>query len=376
VQVGAQSRADRYTYLPFIGLGLVLAWGVPALLQGFARGALPKDIEATDSAVSFGKLGVLLGLAGVVALGACWFGARPQLGYWQDDVTLFQRTVQVTSENESALIMLGIALGQEGRTDEAAAQFREALKIKPEHSLFRPEVCVNLGKISLKQRNADHAIAMFSEAVKLKPDFMTAHFYLGLAYRANGELDKSIAQLKLAADMAPGDVDVQTRLVQAMIKSGNTEEAVKHCRDLVVARPEDSAFRFLLAAVCASLNRPDEAVTSLREAVRLAPKTVLYLDQLARLLATSSEDRLRNGPEAVSLAERACALSGHRNAAFLETLSAAYAEAGRFPEAISAAEQAHRVAQATGNQKGAAAAAWKLEMYRAGRPYHERTSAN
>ena len=389
VQTGVQSRTDHHTYLAYIGLGLMLAWGVPALLEGFARrryGAEPESLAKEPMAAGqpkvLGSLEAVLGLAGVAALAGCWLGARVQLGYWQDSVTLFRHTVQVTRQNEAARNMLGAALLEEGRREEAALEFQETLKIHPCYSTFRCRAYDNLGTICLQEHKLDEAIAMLSEALKLKPDSPGTHFNLGAAYGQQGEIDKAAAEFKLVADMATGndvelnDPDLQSRLARALIRCGKAEEALKHCQDLVASHPEDPAFRSVLAGVCLQLDRPDEAILNLREAIRRAPKTPAYMNQLAGLLAASSQDRLRNGAEAVALAERACALTHHRNAAVLDTLGMAYAEAGRFPEAVGAAEEARTLALAGQDLRGADTVARKLELYRAGKPYHEPPRAN
>ena len=271
---------------------------------------------------------------------------------------------------------------EEGRREEAALEFQETLKIHPCYSTFRCRAYDNLGTICLQEHKLDEAIAMLSEALKLKPDSPGTHFNLGAAYGQQGEIDKAAAEFKLVADMATGndvelnDPDLQSRLARALIRCGKAEEALKHCQDLVASHPEDPAFRSVLAGVCLQLDRPDEAILNLREAIRRAPKTPAYMNQLAGLLAASSEDRLRNGAEAVALAERACALTHHRNAAVLDTLGMAYAEAGRFPEAVGAAEEARTLALAGQDLRGADTVARKLELYRAGKPYHEPPRAN
>jgi Flp pilus assembly protein TadD len=139
---------------------------------------------------------------------------------------------------------------------------------------------------------------------------------------------------------------------------------------LVRLRPDAQAHYYLALSLVVE-GKAELAAEHYRETIRLKPDWPEPLNDLAWLLATSSRATLRNGPEAVRLAEQACDLSGHKEARFLGTLDAAYAEAGRFAEAITVAEQARTLAQAAGNQEVATAAASRLELYRAGRAYHQ-----
>jgi Flp pilus assembly protein TadD len=115
----------------------------------------------------------------------------------------------------------------------------------------------------------------------------------------------------------------------------------------------------------------DAAAIQYREALRLQPDSLLALTSLAWVLAVDPSDRVRNGPEAVTLAERACQLTEFRNPSFLGTLAAAYAEAGRFEDAIHTAGQARDLARTAGNQKLAERNQQLLELYRAGKPFHK-----
>ena len=119
------------------------------------------------------------------------------------------------------------------------------------------------------------------------------------------------------------------------------------------------------------LGRTREAVAQYREALRLNPNLAGALNNLAWALAASPDDELRNGAEAVRLAERACELTHYGQSLFIGTLAAAYAEAGRFPEAVATAEKAEQLATTAGSKKPAGENRQRLELYRAGKPYHD-----
>jgi tetratricopeptide (TPR) repeat protein len=312
------------------------------------------------------------GFAGALALASCLAGTRAQCRFWQNTETLFRHAAAVTGANEIARDMLGTVLSNQGKFEEAIRQYREALKLYPNYAKFPHILYCHLGRVYTLQGRVDEAIEALTQAVRLKPNYAAAHFNLGLALEAKGKPEKSADELKAAAALAPDDAVVQARLVDALIKAGKADEALRHCQALRQARPGDPAPCFTLARVCVALNRSEEAVVSLKEAIRLAPKAAVYCNQLAWIYATHPKAQLRNGAEAVRLAERACALTRRREAGFLDTLSAAYAEAGRFAEAIKTAQEERAVGLAAKDNEAVEAAAQKLELYQAGKPYRER----
>jgi Flp pilus assembly protein TadD len=153
-----------------------------------------------------------------------------------------------------------------------------------------------------------------------------------------------------------------------LLYDGKMAEAARQFRVVLRVRPNAGA-HYHLALALDSLGQADEAVVHYREAVRLSPNTPLYLNDLAWFLATNPKAELRNGAEAVRLAEQACRLSGGKEARFWGTLDAAYAETGRFAEAMATAAKVREMALATGQPEIAKRAAERLALYRAGKPY-------
>jgi Flp pilus assembly protein TadD len=152
--------------------------------------------------------------------------------------------------------------------------------------------------------------------------------------------------------------------------TGNLKEALDHLREAIRLHPTSQEY-LDLASVLIRAGQSDAAVAQFREALRLQPDSPPALTSLAWVLAVDPSDRVRSGPEAVTLAERACRLTRFRDPSFLGTLAAAYAEAGRFEDAIRTAGQARDLARAAGNQRLAERNQQLLEMYRAGKPFHE-----
>src|SRR5512139_2157727 len=175
VQVGGQSMADRYAYLPLTGLFLVLAWGIGDLSQG-----LPSRREV---------LAVLA--AGVVAASAA--ATWRQIGYWRDNLTLYRHTLEVTTGNYQILNHYGIALAREGRLDEAIDQYLASLKIDPN----RPATHNNLGIAYFRKGMVDHAILRFQMAIALNPDYAEAHTNLGIAYGKKGWIQQAAEEISM-----------------------------------------------------------------------------------------------------------------------------------------------------------------------------------
>ena len=157
----------------------------------------------------------------------------------------------------------------------------------------------------------------------------------------------------------------------ALAAKGQFAEAIKNYRQAIQANPNRAETYFHLGMVLGESGRTRDALVQYREALRLNPELAGALNNLAWNLATSSDDGLRNGAEAVRLAERACELTHYGEPLFIDTLAAAYAEAGRFPEAVTTAEKAEQLATTAGLTAVAAKNRQLLELYRAGKPYHE-----
>jgi tetratricopeptide (TPR) repeat protein len=376
-------------YVPCLGLLIMAVWGGAELALGRRRGA-----------AWWGWRWGWTGFGGLLLAG-CVLAARTQLGAWRNTVTLFEHAAAVTVNNYVAQSVLGSEAERQGKLDEAEARFRGSLRMAPdglgarrnlgrllaakgnlEEAAAHFEECIrmmprapgeynNLGRVRLQQGRLDEAVTLFSQAVQLKPNSEEAHVNLGLTYGLQGKLEQVVAEFKIAVQLAPGDAMAQNKLATALIKLGRADEAIRHCQTEAQARPKDPVPHFVLGGVYVTQDRPEAAVVQFKEALRLAPDNPAGLNDLAWLYASHPDARIRNGVEAVRLAERACELTSHKLAGFLDTLGAAYAEAGRFAEAIKTGEEAQAVALAANDRKLAEAAAQKLELYKTGKPYRE-----
>jgi tetratricopeptide (TPR) repeat protein len=416
VQVGKQALADRYTYLPHIGLFILIVWGSAAVIARLRR---PRLISV---------------VAAGLAVAGCGIITSRQLSYWRDTKTLFQHAVAVTSRNFVAYAVVGNALVEEGKLPEAIEQCRKSLEIAPDY----PEAHNTLGNIYGKQGKYDEAIASYRaaatdlsyadprngmadvlikqgkfaeaeaqcrEALQLAPMHLPAMFSLATALHKQGKLDEAAEYYRRILELKPELFTPRRYLGNILVAQGKPDQAIPQLLMALKTQPKDADTHVVLGVVLLDKNRIDEATAQFLEATRLQPTNALAnyqlalihqsrketsasidcyrkalkaqpdwpesLNNLAWILAANRDATLRNGAEAVVLAERACKLTDYKEGLFVGTLADAYAEAGRFPEAVSAAEKARSLALAAGQKEIAQKNQELLELYRAGHAYHE-----
>ncbi|MEN6406278.1 MAG: tetratricopeptide repeat protein [Thermoguttaceae bacterium] len=318
VQVGVHAMADRYTYLPEIGLCIAVAWGIRHACVTWP-GARRTCIATASAAV-------------VVLMGGAW----QQTTYWRDSETLWRRAAQCTSRNARAHNNLGIAMAARGDLNAATAEYRAALDIKPDYT----DALNNLGVALSQQGRTDAAIQQFQKVLNVNPQYAKARFNWGTALAKQGRNDAAVQQFRLALDADPSLDGARYSLGVALAACGRTNDAIDEFREVLRQKPNLADTHFNLGALLSERGDFEEALTHWFEAIRQRPDDVGYLDQTAWTLATCPKASVRNGPEAVRLAQRAVELSGGRDPARLDTLGAALAEAGRFDEAQAAARQA------------------------------------
>jgi tetratricopeptide (TPR) repeat protein len=453
VQVGGQSHADRYTYLPQIGLSLVLVWAM-------------RDWTASwrwrRQALGVGALSV------IAALMAC---SWKQTSYWHNSESLWTHTLACTSDNSLAHVDMGVTLTAQGRLDEAIEHFQKALKIHPNN----PECHNNFGVALRRKGRVDEAIVHFQKALEIRPDYPECHNNLGVALRRKGQVDEAIVHFQKALEIRPDQAEFHNGLGITLVQKGQVDEAIAHYQKAIQLEPdyadahnnlgiallrkgqpdEEAMIQFQkaikinpdyaeahynLSAVFGMRGRLDEAVEQCRKAIQLKPdyadahgnlanvltaqgrleeaipeyrRTLELVPDsaqahfrfgqalqaqrnfeaaikeyqkaldlaprhlpvhlgLAWLLATCPEATLRDGGRAVELAQQAERLGGGESPQVLDTLAAAYAEAGRYPEAVETAKRALNLTATQNNQPLAEAIQNRLKLYEAGSPYHEK----
>ncbi len=417
IQVGSQAMADRYMYIPSIGLFMVVVWGLADLAAAWPRGQK-----------------VLAGF-GIMALAAFLAATWVQLKYWQSGERLFRHTIEVTTDNFVAYTVLGAALDDQGRKEEALSLYRQSVAMEPRYpegqynlgtALLKmgrldeaishftaalrdspqfalahnnlgkalrqqgkldeaarhlltavrlapddPEAHFNLGTVLLVQSKLDEAVARFSEALRLNPNYAQAHGNLAVVLMSQGKTGEGIRHFSEATRLDPGNPETHFNLGLALMEQGRTGEAAAQFSQALRLQPNDARFHYRLATALVRQHDAKGAVTRYREALRLQPDFPDALNGLAWILASDPNAEFRSGEEAVRLAERAGELTRHEQAGLVLTLAAAYAEAGRFPDAVATAQKARDLALAAGQTEVAAKAGEMQKLFQAGQPFRE-----
>ncbi len=316
VQAGAQAMADRYTYVPAIGLFIMLAWGI------------------SDLAAAWRTPRWFLPVTGAATMVGCMIVTSNQLRHWKNSETLFRHAIEVTTDNHLAYTSLGDYLAIErGRLPE--------------------------GIVYLKQ------------ALKLSPDYAPAHLGLGYALWGQGKLDEAASEFSKTLQSTPGNVETRLRLARILAEAHKPEEAIQQFMFILQLAPDHVQARVELAELLDQQHQAAEAIVHYREALRLDPNSTEALNNLAWILATDPDDQVRNGTEAVQVAERACKLTGYKTPTLIGTLAAAYAEAGRFKEAVETGEKAYQLALSSNNAALAETNRKLRELYRAHHAYRQ-----
>jgi len=234
----------------------------------------------------------------------------------------------------------------------------------------------NLACILAEQQKFDEAVREFEASLKINPRNAKAHCNLGRAAIMNKQILEAERHFVTALEIRPDDPDAHRLYAELLAGTGRVPQAVEHMREAVQAQP-DVPMRLQLAQLLVGSGAKADAATEYRKVLESKPDNVEALNNLAGILATSGDEKLRNGRQAVELAERAVLLKESNQAQVLGTLAAAYAETGRFKDAVDTAQKAVAAANAAGDSRTAAIHGKLIQFYSAGRPYHEpsKTSA-
>ena len=387
IQVGWQGHADRYTYLPHIGLYLLAAWTI------------------ADWSASWPKMRPVVRIAAAVAIILFSFLAWSQTSYWRDSESLWSHALAVTSRNDVAHSGLGVVLLRRGEVDAAIAHDREALAIRP----GKADAHTNLANALLKKGLITEAIAQYQEALKILPNESILHGNLGNAFLQAGQPAEAIEQYREYLKIEPGHPGIHYSLAVALEREGKTDEAISEFREALKLKPDyDEAYNELgiallkngavddaIATWKKALNfEPDnaeihnnlavaliqkgntrEAISHWQKTLQLQPDKTATLLTLAWVLATSPDASLRDGTTAITLARHAHGLLGNTNLMVFRVLAAAYAEAGRFTEAIAAVQEGAQLASERGQSDFSSLFQADLGLYQIHLPLRETRSS-
>jgi tetratricopeptide (TPR) repeat protein len=383
VQVGQAARADRYTYLPLIGLSIMLAWGV-------------RELVARRPVLALGAR-----RAGVLALAALAVTAGLQVRTWRNSTSLFEHALRVTQRNHVAHINLGLVLGRAGRFEqaeehltkaiaivpasakargirgevrmaqernrEASGDLRAALRLEPQSARWE----MGLARVLAKEGRLEAAEAAFRRVLAREPERGDAHALLGATLARRGRSEEAMASYRRALALEPslrralgakGLARVHGQLAAVLASRGEPEAALVQLERAIHLAPGESDFYTSRGALLGGLGRESEAAAAYREALRLGARSPEVLNNLAWLLAAARDPGLRSPREAVGLAREAAELTGNADPSVLDTLAAAHAAAGQHDAAIEAARRALALAEAQGRSELARAIRERLRQ--------------
>jgi tetratricopeptide (TPR) repeat protein len=383
VQVGRQALADRYTYLPLVGVFLGVAFGAADLAARFRL-----------------KPAFTISVAGLL-LAACLFGTARQLRFWKDSLTLFQHALDVTRNNYVAHNNVGTELMQAGDWKGAAAQFQQALALRP----YYPEAWYNLGFACVKQGQMNEAVECFERLLKIQPDNAAGHNNLGTTLLQMGRVSEATAQFRKALEIQPDDVEALNNLGGTLMQNGQVNEAIAQFQKALKIQPRHAEANFNLGIACLRQRRVPEAIDCFRRALEIQPDyakarhhlglallsqgrlqeaidcfqqalkdqpgNIEVRNDLAWVLATAPDASVRNGARAVELAGQAARLSSRENPAILGTLAAAYAEAGRWADAKATARRALELATAHHDTVRVESLQKQIQCYESDSPFRD-----
>lgn len=263
IQVGAQAMADRYTYVPLIGIFIIAAFGLAEL------GTRRKPLASA---------------AGAAAVLALTLVTRAQVGYWADTSKLFTHALAVTSDNWMAHDVLGQDLAARGRTDEAIAHFRAAVSSKPDYG----SALLDLGIALDKSGRSAEAAGIFERALRVNPQSAAAHLGAANALAASGRLDAAIGHYREVVRLLPGSAQAHHSLAVALARGGTIADAIAQYEEALRLRPGDGGWLNDLGLALARSNRLPEAIERFEEAARAQPSNAEIFNNLGVAFAQSN----------------------------------------------------------------------------------------
>ena len=404
--------SDHFQYLASMG-PLALAGAAMTILVGrFCEMPSESELASDADALRFSADKGVVGLRGKLFLQSAICGALllslvfltwRQTAIYRDLVTLYTSILTKNPGCWMAHYNLGIALNDRGKADEAIAHYQQAIQLRPSYAeahynLARllaqkgqlddavthyekaleinpadAEAQNNLGVTLFGSGRVDEAIVHYQKALTIRPDYAEASCNLANALLFNGNLDEAITGYSTCLALSPNQAEAQYNLASALLRTGRTDDAIVHFQKTLELQPENADAYANLGSALLAKGRVQGAIAAYRNALRISPENVAAQSNLAWLLATSSNSSVRNGSDAVMLAERAESESSRsdNHPLVLRILAAAYAEAGRFDEAKKTAQQALQAAKIQGNSTLSNALQDEIALYELGLPYHK-----
>jgi tetratricopeptide (TPR) repeat protein len=263
VQVGTQARADRYMYLPSIGIAVVAAWG------------------AAELSAKWRYRKIILSVLAFFSVGGMLFCTRLQVRHWQDSFSLFKRAVEVTENNYIGHTGFGKALCARDRVDEGIKQYRRALKINPGYTVAH----YNLGNALSEQGEVEEAVRHYRAVLRAEPDLARAHNNLGNALSAQDKFEEAIGHYREALRIEPDFAKAYNNLGGALMIRGNFAEATRCFRESLKLQPENDNAWYNLGYALELQGKTDEAIKHYQRAIEINPGQTKAKNNLDAILA-------------------------------------------------------------------------------------------
>jgi tetratricopeptide (TPR) repeat protein len=351
IQVGEQARADRYTYLSLIGPTISITW-LCAEWCASRRGR--------SYAPGFVALAVVMTLTIL---------ARVQTSYWKNNESLWTHALSVTSNNGFAHYNLGTSQLEKNDVEAALGEFRKALETKPD--LWDAEY--SIGNICLKSGRPEEAIPHYQKAISLNGRDAEALYNLGVCFAQTGDFPEAMSAYQKALEIKTNYAAANNNLAALLARNGRLDEAIACFEKAVRDKPDYADARCNLAVLLSRTGRVPEAVVQWHKALETDPDNVSAMNKLAWTLATCPDDAVRNGDEALELAQKAARGAGAQNPSILRTLAACYAETRHYDEATRIANQALEFARTETGSSLAANLEADIRLFEAGSPARDYT---
>ena len=262
IQVGSQAMADRYTYLPSIGLTIMVAWGAASLRTKWRY------------------LGTVLAITTGIILVALLVTTRAQVQRWRDSITLFEYTLSVTQNNHVILNNLGVTFKKEQRLDEAVALFQKALHLYPKYANAHN----NLANTLRLQGKHDEAMHHFRRVLQFTPDEPSARYNLSVALALEGQHEQAIDHLRRLTERYPDDEQAHNQLAKSLIRLNRLNEAAAQCVKALAILPQSAGLRNILGNTLRLQGKNKDAISQFRQVLKLAPDSANIHNNLANTL--------------------------------------------------------------------------------------------
>ncbi len=353
-QTEHHARADRYMYLPLIGLGFIACWGTQVLTSRLPRHKLIKTTIA------------------IVIIAALIPFTRKQASHWKDNRSLFEHGLRIDSDNHKALVGMGTIAMRERNFKLAESYYRRTLPAVPERGYHH----YLLGKSLFLQNHFDEAAGQLRIALKAAPGLTKAWRLLGLTLYEQDDTQAALTVCRQMVRVRPDDPLAHQWLGDYLVELNQSDAALPHFRQALSLDPLSRTAASRIGKTLERLGRGQEAVVFYDSYLKKYPRRDDIADQLSWLLATYPDSQVHNAPKAIRIAEQLCRASGHQNRFALDTLAAAYAADGRYREAEATATRALRLAQSNSDEEHVTSLQGRLLLYQSQKPFRQKQPVN